>query len=147
MRSIETEEAESHPHPSSAQDALSTAGPLLSTKKPQEGSIPGRAEPLTQLLHQALGLLVLGDVGEQLPAGRWDADELSQGQLYTHHHHQPHPSPSTSPCQSLALVESLVWPTPTSLFIPSAFSQRRVHPTLLRNFHCECKFVTKTAAI
>lgn len=30
-------------------------------------AVPGCAEALTQLLHQALSLLVLGDVGEQLP--------------------------------------------------------------------------------
>lgn len=55
--------------------------PLPAQGTLRRGSIPGCAEALTQLLHQALSLLVLGDVGEQLPAGGGMQTCRGSGQL------------------------------------------------------------------
>lgn len=44
------------------------------------GRSPCCPESLAQLIHQALGLLLLSDVGEDLPAGGWGTEEMQTAQ-------------------------------------------------------------------
>lgn len=114
--------------------------PVETPRTLQEGSILGRAEALTQLLHQALGLLVLCDVGEQLPAEGKRMDHLGGG---------PEPTADTRPGPPQLLLSVALLPQQQTLLcpglslLPAPSPQGRVHPTLLRNLQCDWKLRTK----
>lgn len=112
-----------------ARPSLSVPHSLRDT--PWEAGIPGSAEALTQLLHQALRLLVLGDVGEELP---------EEGEMWLCGLPGAAPSLSGQSCLPLA---------PTFCHRPAFFldPQKKSTPSPLRNSHREWEFVTKTAAM
>ena len=118
--------------------------PVEALRTLQEGSILGCAEALTQLLHQALGLLVLCDVGEQLPA---------EGKRMDHLGGDPEPTADTRPGPPQLLPSAAILPQQQTLLspglcpdlslLPAPSPQGRVHPTLLRNLQCDWKLRTK----